>query len=498
MVPTKQRKLIKRNDPDEYCRLRHKLNPHCLAEIFQYLNDTDLIRVSGMNKYYENIIADYVISKKIITFQLSTTRNEYINIFQKFGEKIKKIHFIGDPGRFKFLLQNIVEYCAEDQLEDVRFTKVCEFDNCNCEQNYRMSITPKMILQMCPYFRNVKSITLRNSHLKKFGPQWHVPQTIFNQSKNIQTLKLDKVLLNDEQLRWDQLENLRDIILIDLQDFNQSTFIEYLKRGPKLMRFMYKGNMNIGDIGATLAKYCGETIYSFRHYGPDSMLADIRTRYEFLSEFKKLTHVTMTSIFKCVSDLYYPLVKLAHKNMLESLEIYQNGVRMGPSTPAEEALIQKNIGEFKKLKRLTINVRCTDDYDPRHLQFILNRPPNILQNVRTLMLSGNRSDKNISKIIDLLPNLRQLRIIDLKMSNSLLGTRKMVTSIRKLVEKRGTATADGELKRKDFVDVIAYGDVWREFAVYENKYINLVNRGTASEIQDFAIQGTAKIPRLDL
>lgn len=71
----------------------------------------------------------------------------------------------------------------------------------------------------------------------------------------------------------------------------------------------------------------------------------------------------------------------------------------------------------------------------------------------------------------------------------------MVDSIRKLVAKR--RTADVELKREDFVDVIAYGDVWREFAVYENKYINLANRGTAREVQDFAIQGTTKIPRLD-
>lgn len=496
MFPTKQQKQMKRKDPDEHCRLRHRLNPHCLAEIFQYLNDTDLIRVSGMNKFYENIISNYVISKKVITFQLSTTRCEYIDIFQKFGEKIKKIHFIGDPGRFKFLLQNIVEYCAEDQLEDVRFTKVCEFYSCNCEQNYRVSITPKMIAQMIPYFRNVQSVTLRNSHLRKFGPQWHVPQTIFSESTNIQILKLNKVLLNDDQLRWEQMKNLRDITLIDLQDFNQSTFIEYLKRRPKLTRFMWKGNLNIGDIGITLAKYCGDTITSFRHYGQDSTPVNIRTRYEFVSEFKNLTHVTMTSIFKCATDLYYPFEKLAHKNMLESLEIYQNGVKIGPSTPAEEALIEENIGEFKKLTRLTINVRDTDDCDPQHLQFILKRPPHILQNVSILTLSGNRSDKNISKIIDLLPNLRQLRIIDLRICNSLLGTRKMVTSIRKLVEKRGTG--DGELKRKDFVDVIAYGEVWREFAVYENKYINLANRGTAREVQDFAIQGTAKIPRLDL
>lgn len=493
MVPTKQ---FKRNDPDEHCRLRNGLNPHCLAEIFQYLNDTDLIRVSGMNKYYESIIADYVISKKVITLQLTTTRSEYTNIFRKFGEKIKKIHFIGDPGRFKFLLQNIVEYCAEDQLEEVRFTKVCELYSCNCEQSYRISITTKMISQMIPYFRNVQSVTLRNSHLRKFGPQWHVPQTMFSQSTNIQTLKLDKVLLNDEQLRWDQLENLRDITLIDLHDFNQSTFIEYLRRRPKLTRFMWKGDMNIGDIGTTLATYCGDTICSFRHYGKDAAPLDIRTRYEFLCEFKKLAHLTMTSIFKCGSDLYYPMHKLARKNMLESLEIYQNGVKIGPSTPAEEALIHEHIDEFKKLRHLTINVRDSDDLDPQHLQFILNRPPNIVQNVRTLVLSGNRSDKNISKIIDLLPNLRQLRIIDLRICNSLLGTLKMVRSIRKLVEKRGTA--DGELKRKEFVDVIAHGDVWREFAVYENKYINLANRGTAREVQDFAIQGTAKIPRLDL
>lgn len=71
--------------------------------------------------------------------------------------------------------------------------------------------------------------------------------------------------------------------------------------------------------------------------------------------------------------------------MLESLEIYQygNGAKMGPFTPAEEALMQENIVEFKKLKHLTININDTADCDSQHLQFILNRPPHIFQNVRT-------------------------------------------------------------------------------------------------------------------
>lgn len=104
--------------------------------------------------------------------------------------------------------------------------------------------------------------------------------------------------------RWDQLENLRDITLINLKGFNQSTFIEYLKRRPKLTRFMCKVDMNIGDIGEASVTYCGDKICSFRHYGKDAPAVDIRTQYKFLTEFKKLTHVTMTSIFKCASDLY--------------------------------------------------------------------------------------------------------------------------------------------------------------------------------------------------
>lgn len=507
MEPQKEQKNVEQIDTDENCRLRHGLNPNCLTEIFQYLDSADLIRLSNMNDYYKSIILEYVIAKKFIVFKQSNLRGAYENIFQNFGKKIKKIHFTGDPRRLQYLLQNTIQHCAVGQLKEVIFNMNCYFNmRCSCE-HFGNLITPQLISEAIPYFSNVHLVWLCNDH---WGSDlvWQIPLTLFSQSTNIQTLKLEKVLMNDAQLRWDQLENLHDITLIKMHDFNQSTFIAYLKRRPKLKRFTWKGEQNIVNIGEALATYCGDTICSFHHYDTrHSTSVDIRTRYEFLSKFQNLAHLTISSVIKCGSDLYYPLEKLAQKNMLKSLEIYQYFVErelphiepphIEPSVSAKKALVQQNIGEFKHLKHLTLNIdiSCSIEKDPQHLQFILDRSEHIFQNVHTLVLSGNRSDKTISKIIGLLPNLRQLCAVDLTINNLLLGTRKLVTAIRKLVESR--RIADDELKPKDFIDVIAEGMVWREFAAYENKYINLVNPGTAKEVKDFAIQGTIKVPEFE-
>lgn len=50
-----------KEDLDSNCRLKNGLNVHCLTHIFQYLDSDDLNSVGCINRFYEQIINDFLI-----------------------------------------------------------------------------------------------------------------------------------------------------------------------------------------------------------------------------------------------------------------------------------------------------------------------------------------------------------------------------------------------------------------------------------------------------
>lgn len=48
-------------DLDADNRLRHGLNPHCLAHIFQYVDTKDLWTLGGMNEHFKEVINDWLL-----------------------------------------------------------------------------------------------------------------------------------------------------------------------------------------------------------------------------------------------------------------------------------------------------------------------------------------------------------------------------------------------------------------------------------------------------
>lgn len=117
---------------DANCRLRHGLNKHCLAEIFQYLNSVDLYTVGGMNEFYTKIINDLIIPDHSVNFYKLFEENITISqVFERFGRRMRKFFFFcnlipGDdsiePPNYSIgqLIQLIALYCSPDQLKNVR------------------------------------------------------------------------------------------------------------------------------------------------------------------------------------------------------------------------------------------------------------------------------------------------------------------------------------------------------------------------------------------
>lgn len=78
-------------DKDANCRLRHGLNVHCLALIFQYLGIQDLYEVGEMNEFYKEIIKDLVIGKYYINCNLLGNLISIRQLFERYGSSGKFI-----------------------------------------------------------------------------------------------------------------------------------------------------------------------------------------------------------------------------------------------------------------------------------------------------------------------------------------------------------------------------------------------------------------------
>lgn len=92
---------------DENSRLR-RLNVHCLVHIFQYLSTGDLLTLSEMNEFYNQIILNFVIPKHNVTLICK-------QVFKKYETNIRKISVSEDEFR------TITQYCSMDQLKSVDY-----------------------------------------------------------------------------------------------------------------------------------------------------------------------------------------------------------------------------------------------------------------------------------------------------------------------------------------------------------------------------------------
>lgn len=75
---------------DANCRLRHGLNKHCLAEIFQHLKSVDLYTVGGTNEFHTKTIPDHSVN----FYTLFEENITFSQVFERFGRRMRKFFFV--------------------------------------------------------------------------------------------------------------------------------------------------------------------------------------------------------------------------------------------------------------------------------------------------------------------------------------------------------------------------------------------------------------------
>lgn len=364
-------------DEDAKCRLRYGLNTHCLTEIFQYLDSIDLNTVGDMNGFYKQIIADFVIPKHKIDFDLLHSKSiTDQQLFKKYGTKMRmfKISCKNDES-FQQFIQLITQYCSHDQLKKVSFV---------------MSHGVTDDINLPVHFQRVESF-----HFS--GVSNYSPILSLSFSDSLQHLYLRNLSLHAD-FSWIEMVNLKKLVVEFVKGFNEQNFIQLLHQGTRLEYFHQVFTLfnPFSEVRDAIAKYCGQQI---RTLVDNCLIKRPNDCYNFLSKFKKLNEVWLSSQQKCVEDLKYPLKLLAENDTIEKLGIICSTSPVFPHSSCgfQQEFIHQHqnwhMKPFTKLKTICfiwINCgSCNYNVGCNELKLLTQYSTQTLSNVENLILRGS-------------------------------------------------------------------------------------------------------------
>lgn len=408
-------------DPDARSRLRTGLNPDCLAKIFENLAISDLVTLSQMNKYYQQIICDLVIQKVMPVFggaratvfgelDMIIEKDDVTYFFVTFGQYLRKFHFDGNYEDFQQFLQFIAQHCSREQFNEIQLSH---------SLNYGDSRLPR-IPKAFDYFHNVEKFYVIYSGISRNWQKIHnISLSLLGDATELRSLRLNRYPaqhINLKFLQENPLPNLTELHLTGAMVRNVKCLLDFIKRRPRLERFINEKSLGPDDIelvGAALAKYCGETLHTFCniHKEYSSRRHRHENGFKFLSAFENLRNVTLTSHCPYTSELYYPLIELAKRNTLEKLGICSASLGFGATAIIPDNKMTIALNAFTKLKTLSIFIYGVNGKEisiEKH--FLFNNAKQLFPNIETLELAGRMYRFDPCQLVRLMPNLRRFSI----------------------------------------------------------------------------------------
>lgn len=445
------------------CRLRHGLNEDCLCEIFSYLGVYDLIQLCELDIYYQNLITNWIIGKKLINFTKMDPCWTTNKIFQVFGKTMRKIKIAEENtlGSFERFLNFVIQCCSVGTLTEIEL----RFSSPNAQL--------AIIEEAMPFFSNLRKLVLNDNYTRVSYKQYLAG--ISSVAANLTHLTLEGVNVSGEWLLAGGMENLRELRLhtskrrsMSIQTIELS---EFLRTKSKLELFSYIGNDDIRLVVETLIEHCPKlnTFADFHLSNPHrpeatTITEPMKHRYDFVRHFNGLKVIGLTSYTQCGSDLIYPLVRMAGKRMAGRIEELKFYIDRDSAIVLPEPMkyAHKTFDNFSSLKAVELQVRSdTAEQCDLNAEFICEFISK-LSNVHKFNVMSEHAIRNINKIIDTAPNLGELGVAQIKMKYLPVEMRKIVKSIRK---RREQLIAGGELSPKPF-HVVVNEQQWRELQVY--------------------------------
>lgn len=276
-------------------------------------------------------------------------------------------------------IDSIILYCSKKQLVEVHFESFRVDD-------YYYKLTGR--------FRKTIEFPILLRNVEKFHFTGHYQPNI-SLSDSLRVLYL-KYITFHPNFNWTKLTNLTEIYLKSVNGFNKQNFIEFLRQRPKLKSFYHKQipEESMQNIGELMAEYCGDFIQVFYdvicYRGKRSVHPNF---YNFLSGFKNLKKVALSTHQECGHDLIYPIKNLAENDTLEILIINHcsiieyhicafynhNGTRYK----------KISIKPFSNLKSIRIHGRTSTQNQCDHMKILTIYSTEILSNVENVIIEAS-------------------------------------------------------------------------------------------------------------
>lgn len=431
------------------CRLRTGLNEDCLLKVLEFLNIYDLIQMCKTDNYFKDLITKWIIGKKLLNLRgmAQSCKNE---IFETFGESMRK--FIIYESDFNHFLETVIKHCTPGRLTEVELNlKEPNVENVNTIQ------------QSMPYFSNLHKLKLNVLRFQRYSSFDDFLTALSASASNLRYLQLFHVDVEGQWLKTNRMGNLSELRILKPCTISMPDLSIFLHSLPKLETFLYKGEQDITVIGTTLVKCCPnlKTFEDVHTSNPNRRFhLGGMNRYNFLASFSNLHSVALTSYTFCGCDLYYPLTKLATKNIVK-LRIFSNLEYAVTFNDADRERIMKySFDYFKTLLFLELDVRNFRLAGDMRCEFIMHLATQ-LKNLESFTLQSSRLN-NANKIIESLPQIRTLSISQITFKHLPVEMRKIVRTLRAIRQVKDT---DDE---SNILQLIVNIEQWRELQVYKD------------------------------
>lgn len=443
-------------DKDVNCRLRHGLNVHCLAIIFQYLdNSVDLYTVGGMNDIYKQIINDFVIPKHTIDFYELYKKGIIISqVFERYGTKIKRFSFTNTFSLTEYpentttrcLLQSINQFCTADQFKMVKII-------------YKCNLSEHVVLPI--QFQKVEKFEFSGCSDTYFLSELLTVQF----SESLRYLRLEFITL-DTNFDWSKLKNLNQLYLKSVRGINKRNFIDFLHHRPNLEVFHHDKHTfedSTQDILNAMAEYCGDRIQEYSDV--ISRERRVQNPYNFISKLKNVKKVRLNTYEICFGDIIDALKRLAKNDTIQMLhikciynplyEIFYPNLYTNCTFKDNSDIDGSDMRHFSHLKTIIISGNCFDSEQTcAPLKLLREYGPQILSNVENLTIEKTR----VWDFIKFAPKLRTLSLsMELEeysgINNLWIMDSNQAIEILSILESIHRERNDGQDKNDDFIEI---------------------------------------------
>lgn len=426
-------------DDMDNCRLRHGLNTHCQIKVIQYLTLKDLLKLCETDSYFEDIIMNWVIGRRLINLEMLYPDGN-LEMFEAFGKSFRKLRVKGNE--YNFILETIIKYCSPNTLTELQIIVKAPLNQ------------EKMDVPM-NLFTKLEKLRLECHHDSELFLE-HL-EKIAGIALNLKILQVRGNRIQGEWLKTKHMQNLRELWLHTTQNMSIDDLTSFLRERPKLKVFSFTGRDDIATIGKSLSKYCsGLEKFCYVDLAENEnynyIQADPTNRFDFLSTFLNLNTWTLTSFSA------YPYFL---KTLLASNDIKELIIRTDLCSYKNQCKI-KHIASLKTMK-VEISVNGGDDTKEQYelnCDFIASILSQVKNKIDNMTLISERKLTNFNKILDSLPSVRTLSISNIAFKYLPLEIRKIVRTVRK-IERNGE-------NDQHLLKLIVNENQWRELTFYED------------------------------